>query len=134
MQRLKWGGGVEKDRKCKGNAGCGGTNPSRRTLVRVDAVDGQDSISATTVPANGVIAVRAINRGIDAVHADKEGMRAAMIKWSGLSPEMVGKIGYPLFEKGLAEKDLQVTIDLSAKYKLIPRPIKARDVISEIAK
>jgi len=78
--------------------------------------------------------VRAVNHGIDAVHSDKEGMRAAMIKWSGLSPEMVGKIGYPLFEKGLAEKDLQVTIDLSAKYKLIPRPIKARDVISEIAK
>jgi NitT/TauT family transport system substrate-binding protein len=77
--------------------------------------------------------VRAINRGIDAVHADKEGMRAAMIKWSGLTPDMVGKIGYPLFEKGIAEKDLQGTIDLSTKYKLIPRPIKARDVISEIA-
>ena len=77
--------------------------------------------------------MRAINRGIDAVHADQEGMRAAMIKWSGLTPDMVGKIGYPLFEKGIAEKDLQGTIDLSTKYKLIPRPIKARDVISEIA-
>lgn len=63
VQRLQWGGGVEKDRKCRGNAGCDGTNPSRRTLVRVDAVNGQDSISATTVPANGVVAVRAINRG-----------------------------------------------------------------------
>jgi hypothetical protein len=63
VQRLRWGGGVERDRKCKGNAGCDGTNPSRHTLVRVDAVDGQDSISATTVPTNGVIAVRAINRG-----------------------------------------------------------------------
>ena len=78
--------------------------------------------------------VRAVNRGIDAIHADQEGARAAMIKWSGLSPDMVGKIGYPLFEKGIAEKDLQVTIDLSAKYKLIARAIKARDVISEIAK
>src|ERR1044071_5616916 len=66
--------------------------------------------------------VRAVNHGIDAVHSDKEGMRAAMIKWSGLSPDMVGKIGYPLFEKGIEEKDLQVTIDLSTKYKLIPRP------------
>ena len=63
VQRLKWGGGVEKDRKCKGNAGCDGTNPSRHTSVKVDAVDGQDSISATTVPVNGVIAVRALNRG-----------------------------------------------------------------------
>jgi len=78
--------------------------------------------------------VRAVDRGIDAIHADQEGARAAMIKWSGLSPDMVGKIGYPLFEKGIAEKDLQVTIDLSAKYKLIARAIKARDVISEIAK
>jgi len=63
VQRLKWGGGVEKDRKCKGNAGCDGTKPSQHTRVRVDAVDGQDSISATTVPVNGVIAVRALNRG-----------------------------------------------------------------------
>ena len=77
--------------------------------------------------------VRAINRGIDAIHADKEGARAAMIKWSGLSPDMVGKIGYPLFEKGLSEKDLQVTIDLTLKYKMIPRALKARDVISDIA-
>jgi hypothetical protein len=31
--------------------------------VRVDAVDGQDSISVATVPTNGVVAVRALNRG-----------------------------------------------------------------------
>ncbi len=77
--------------------------------------------------------VGAINRGIDAVHADKEGARSAMIKWSGLSPDMVGKIGYPLFEKAVSEKDVQVTIDLTLKYKLISRAIKARDVISDIA-
>jgi hypothetical protein len=63
VQRLRWGGGVEVERKCKGNPGCDGTNPSRQTRVRVDAVDGQDSISATTVPANGVVSVRASNRG-----------------------------------------------------------------------
>lgn len=63
VQRLKWGGGVEKDRKCKGDPACDGTKPSKHTAVRVDAVDGQDSISATTVPANGVVAVRALNRG-----------------------------------------------------------------------
>lgn len=63
VQRLRWGGGVEKERACKGNPGCGGANPSRLTRVRVDAVDGQDSISAATVPANGVVAVRAVNRG-----------------------------------------------------------------------
>jgi hypothetical protein len=63
VQKLKWGGGVEKDRACKGNPGCGGTKPSQTTKVRVDAVDRQDSITTTSVPANGVVAVRAINRG-----------------------------------------------------------------------
>jgi hypothetical protein len=63
VQRLQWGGGAERERKCKGNPGCDGTNPTRRTPVRVDAVNGQDSLSATNVPANGVVAVRAVNRG-----------------------------------------------------------------------
>lgn len=77
--------------------------------------------------------VRAVNRGIDAIHADKEGARAAMIKWAGLKPDMVGKIGLPLFDKTLSEKDLQATIDLTLKYKLISRRLKAREVISDIA-
>jgi NitT/TauT family transport system substrate-binding protein len=77
--------------------------------------------------------VRAINRGIDAIHADPEGSRAAMIKWAGLNPDLAGKIGLPLFEKNISEKDLQATIDLTQKYKLISHGIKARDVISEIA-
>jgi NitT/TauT family transport system substrate-binding protein len=77
--------------------------------------------------------VRAISKGIDAIHADKEGARSAMIKWAGLTPDMVGKIGLPLFEKAVSEKDLQVTIDLTQKYKMISRAIKARDVISDLA-
>jgi NitT/TauT family transport system substrate-binding protein len=77
--------------------------------------------------------VRAINRGIDAIQADPEGSRAAMVKWAGLKPELAGKIGLPVFEKGVSEKDLQATIDLTQKYKLIPRSIKARDVISDLA-
>lgn len=78
--------------------------------------------------------IRAINRGVDAIHADKEGARSAMIKWAGLNRDMVGKIGLPLFDKAVSEKDLQVTIDLTHKYKLIPRVIKAQDVISDLAK
>jgi NitT/TauT family transport system substrate-binding protein len=77
--------------------------------------------------------VRAINRGIDAIHADKDGARAVMIKWAGLNPDMVGKIGLPLFEKAVNEKDVQATIDLTVKYKFITRVIKAREVISDIA-
>ena len=77
--------------------------------------------------------IRAINRGVDAIHADKDGARSAMIKWAGLKPDMVGKIGLPLFDKAVSEKELQVTIDLTQKYKLISRAIKARDVISDLA-
>ena len=77
--------------------------------------------------------VRAINRGIEAIHADKEGARNAMIKWAGLKPEVVGKIGLPLFEKAVSEKDLQATLDLTLKYKLIAKAFKARDVISDLA-
>ena len=77
--------------------------------------------------------VRAINRGIDAIQADPEGSRAAMIKWAGLNPDLAAKIGLPGFEKNISEKDLQATIDLTQKYKLISKGIKARDVISELA-
>jgi len=77
--------------------------------------------------------VRAINRGIDAIQADPEGSRAAMIKWAGLNPDLAGKIGLPLYEKSISEKDLQSTIDLTQKYKLIARGFKARDVISDLA-
>ena len=78
--------------------------------------------------------VRAINRGIDAIHADKDGARAAMIKWAGLNPDMVGKIGLPLFEKAINEKDVPVTMDLTYKYKMISRPLKASEVLSELAR
>ena len=78
--------------------------------------------------------VRAINRGVDAIRADKEGARAAMIKWAGLNPDFAGKIGLPVFEKAIAEKDVQVTMDLTYKYKMISKPLKARDVISDLAR
>ena len=77
--------------------------------------------------------VRAVNRGVDAIHADKDGARAAMIKWAGLNPDFAGKIGLPLFEKGVLEKDVQVTMDLTYKYKMISKPLKARDVLSDLA-
>ena len=78
--------------------------------------------------------VRAINRGIDAIRADKDGARAAMIKWAGLNPDFAGKIGLPLFEKGINEKDVQVTMDLTYKYKMISRALKAKDVLSDLAR
>jgi NitT/TauT family transport system substrate-binding protein len=77
--------------------------------------------------------VRAIGRGIDAIQGDPEGSRAAMVKWAGLNPDLAGKIGLPVFEKGIAEKDLQATIDLTLKYKLIAKAFKAREVISDLA-
>ena len=76
---------------------------------------------------------RGVNLGIDAINADVQGTRNLMVKWTGLSAEMVNKVALPMFEKGIAEKDVQVTIDLSYKYKLIPRAFKAREVISDFA-
>jgi NitT/TauT family transport system substrate-binding protein len=78
--------------------------------------------------------VRAIDRGIDAIQADPQGSRAAMVKWAGLSPELAGKIGLPVFEKGISEKDIQTTIDLTRKYKLISKDIKASSVVSDLAR
>ncbi|MGH7825969.1 MAG: ABC transporter substrate-binding protein [Candidatus Binatia bacterium] len=77
--------------------------------------------------------VRAINRGTDLIQTEPAVARAAMVKWAGLSPDLAGKVALPAFEKGVSERDLQVTIDLTHKYKLIPRPFKAKEVISELA-
>jgi len=78
--------------------------------------------------------VRAINRGIDAIQADQEASRAAMVKWAGLNAELAGKIGLPMFEKEVSEKDIQATIDLTQKYKFISKSIKASDVVSDVAR
>jgi NitT/TauT family transport system substrate-binding protein len=77
--------------------------------------------------------VRAINRGIDAIQADPEASRVAMIKWAGLNPDLARKIALPVFERSISETDLQATINLTQKYKLISKAIKARDVISDLA-
>jgi NitT/TauT family transport system substrate-binding protein len=76
---------------------------------------------------------RAVDHAIDAMNSDVQGTRTLMVKWTGLNAELVNKVALPLFEKGIAEKDIQVTIDLSYKYKLIPRAFKAREVISDLA-
>jgi hypothetical protein len=62
-RRLAFVGGTERQRRCRGNAECRARANSRFTQVRVDAVDQQDSLSATTLSPHGVIAVRASNRG-----------------------------------------------------------------------
>lgn len=77
--------------------------------------------------------VRAVNQGIDAINADIGGTRELMVKWTGLSPDLVKQVALPIFEKGISERDIQVTIDLTHKHKLIPRLFKAREVISELA-
>jgi hypothetical protein len=60
---LSFGGGVERGRRCRGRAACNGARPTDTTLVRVDAVEGQDSLGVSSATANGVISVRALNRG-----------------------------------------------------------------------
>lgn len=62
VSALAFGGGIDKPRKCKGNAACDAAG-GLRTSARVDAVDGQDSLDVHALPANGVVAVRARNTG-----------------------------------------------------------------------
>ena len=85
-------------------------------------------------PATAQAFVRAINKGVDAIRADKESGRAAMIKWAGLNPDLAGKIGLPSFEKGINEQDVQVTMDLTYKYKMISKPLKAKEVLSDLTR
>jgi NitT/TauT family transport system substrate-binding protein len=77
--------------------------------------------------------ISALNRGVDAISADPKGSREAIAKWTGLPPELAAKVALPMYDKALSEKDLQATIDLTRKYKLISRVINARDVISDVA-
>jgi hypothetical protein len=62
-RQLQFGGGVDVARRCRGQAGCRGARPSATTRIRVDAVAGGDSLNPASVPANGVIAARALNSG-----------------------------------------------------------------------
>jgi hypothetical protein len=59
---LPFGGGADKSRKCKGNPGCD-VKAGAITSARVDAVDGQDSLTASALPKNGVVVIRAKNTG-----------------------------------------------------------------------
>jgi hypothetical protein len=63
--RLAFGGGAERDRKCKGHADCESSDlkKRKRSKVRVDAVNGQDALDVTAVPRNGVVAIMAKNNG-----------------------------------------------------------------------
>jgi hypothetical protein len=56
-----------------------------------------------------------------------------MVKWTGLSPDLAQKVAMPVFEKNVKPGDLQVTIDLTHKYKLISRGFRAAEVISDLA-
>jgi len=62
-RQLQFTGGNERARRCRGDAACRGPRPTASTRIRVDAVGGEDSLSAATLPANGVVALRAINHG-----------------------------------------------------------------------
>jgi hypothetical protein len=67
VQKLKYVGGHERERKCKDDPACEGPG-GKKTRVLVDAVATQDSIGPATVPPFGVVYVRALNKG-DAVEA-----------------------------------------------------------------
>jgi hypothetical protein len=55
---LTFGGGADRPRTCRNAPGCE-VKGGKRTAARVDAVDGQDSLDAAALTANGVVAARA---------------------------------------------------------------------------
>jgi hypothetical protein len=61
-RKLGFGGGVDKERKCKDSPECKAGKP-QKTKLRVDSVDGQDSLSVPGIPNDGVVAIRATNKG-----------------------------------------------------------------------
>jgi hypothetical protein len=61
---LSFSGGQERPRRCRGDAACRGQQPARSTRIRLDAVSGEDSLSAGPgLPPNGAVAVRSLNHG-----------------------------------------------------------------------
>jgi len=63
VQRLRFVGGHERQRRCRGSAECRGPNPRQFTRLAIDGVDQEDSLGMRNLPANGVIAARLLNRG-----------------------------------------------------------------------
>jgi hypothetical protein len=62
-RQLQYGGGGAHGRRCRGRASCRGPNARDTTVIQVDGVAGDDSLNARNLPANGAIAVRALNQG-----------------------------------------------------------------------
>ena len=79
VQKLDFSGGQTRERNCKNNPACDGPTPSKHTTVQVDAVTTQDSIAPSTVPQNGVVYVRALNKG------DAEEARYGMLPGSNIA-------------------------------------------------
>ena len=70
VRGLQYVGGTERERTCRG---CTGADAAQRTRVRVDGVEGADSVTAGTVPRFGIVVARAENRG--GRQEDRYGMR-----------------------------------------------------------
>jgi hypothetical protein len=62
-QGLQYGGGGTHGRRCRGRAGCRGPNAKDSTRIQVEGIVGDDSLSATTLGVNGVLAMRLHNVG-----------------------------------------------------------------------
>lgn len=74
-RNLSFGGGVERRRRCRGNPACRGNQPKDSTVIRIDAVEHEDSLSMNGLSQNGVIGARALNRGtlVDSMYNTKPG-------------------------------------------------------------
>ena len=72
VRGLQYVGGNERERRCRG---CAAT---QRTRVRVDGVEGADSVGPSNVPQFGIVVARGLNRG--GQQEDRYGMRPGDIR------------------------------------------------------
>jgi NitT/TauT family transport system substrate-binding protein len=73
------------------------------------------------------------DRGVDAHNANLEEAKAAIAKYTKLSPDVMKLVTLSAFEKKILESDLQPIMDVALKYKLIGKKFPPRDVISKLA-
>lgn len=81
-------------------------------------------------PATAAAFVKAINRASDYIAQNPGKIADILVKYAKLPADLADKITLPYFSSQFHVADLQRMIDITAKYKLIPAPYPASEIIS----
>jgi NitT/TauT family transport system substrate-binding protein len=75
--------------------------------------------------------IKAINRITDFINKNPDQMPAIIAKYTKLDVNLLGKITPPKFYTKTHKKDIQVQIDLCAKYGFIKKGFDAREIVAD---